>query len=591
MEDAQNEIVDQIDELNALMRNFDVVDVDSETIDDYKEKLAKIDDLFVKTDKDITKFVRKYSNNGLDAQSSQAWNGQLSKLQSDVRSHRDRIKAKVIQVRASTSANTNDGLDAKKLELELLARQVVAQEAISNSNTQQINQTLREADAKRCNSLVKAKAKAASIRADVEELDKAINETRDWKNATDITVKRAMRNIKEWKKEIIKIIEAKREFLILVDENEFTDEDDDVSKDLVDRVVTDLKEDVEAMIVAIKNEDNIRALYTLDITPVADPVKLPKFAGKDGEDFHQFREEMNRGFIQNRISIADQLPKLRECLSGAALALVPKSTITTVDEAWTVLKKSYGDAYRIIKFRKEELMKVGKFPKLNERNKGGYNQQIAWYLKVENLLKGILDLGKNHPEYSDAAFSIEFLSTVAMMFPQRISEKLYDCGGQRDVRLQNMLSQIVIFREKAQGMQVFMEASSPQTTVGNGGSGGSGGGNPQQHSQVTGGGRHGVIQGLIAYKPPRRDENCRICNMLETEGDTDNLYDDHIHNFPTGCPRYINMTMKQRADIARKAKLCLNCHDPEYTYKGVDRNHSCSKGKKSRYTCTNSSCR
>ena len=591
MEDAQNEIVDQIDELNALMRNFDVVDVDSETIDDYKEKLAKIDDLFVKTDKDITKFVRKYSNNGLDAQSSQAWNGQLSKLQSDVRSHRDRIKAKVIQVRASTSANTNDGLDAKKLELELLARQVVAQEAISNSNTQQINQTLREADAKRCNSLVKAKAKAASIRADVEELDKAINETRDWKNATDITVKRAMRNIKEWKKEINKIIEAKREFIILVDENEFTDEDDDVSKDLVDRVVTDLKEDVEAMIVAIKNEDNIRALYTLDITPVADPVKLPKFAGKDGEDFHQFREEMNRGFIQNRISIADQLPKLRECLSGAALALVPKSTITTVDEAWTVLKKSYGDAYRIIKFRKEELMKVGKFPKLNERNKGGYNQQIAWYLKVENLLKGILDLGKNHPEYSDAAFSIEFLSTVAMMFPQRISEKLYDCGGQRDVRLQNMLSQIVIFREKAQGMQVFMEASSPQTTVGNGGSGGSGGGNPQQHSQVTGGGRHGVIQGLIAYKPPRRDENCRICNMLETEGDTDNLYDDHIHNFPTGCPRYINMTMKQRADIARKAKLCLNCHDPEYTYKGVDRNHSCSKGKKSRYTCTNSSCR
>merc|ERR1711888_177078 len=114
-----------------------------------------------------------------------------------------------------------------------------------------------------------------------------------------------------------------------------------------------------------------------------------------------------------------------------------------------------------------------------------------------------------------------------------------------------------------------------------------GGLSTQQQSQVSGGGGYSVVQGLIAYKPPRRDENCRICNMLETEGDTDNLYDDHIHNFPTGCPRYINMTMKQRADIARKAKLCLNCHDPEYTYKGVDRNHNCSKGKKSRYTCTN----
>ena len=35
-------------------------------------------------------------------------------------------------------------------------------------------------------------------------------------------------------------------------------------------------------------------------------------------------------------------------------------SVRTVDEAWVVLKKSYGDAYRIIKFRKEELMKVGK---------------------------------------------------------------------------------------------------------------------------------------------------------------------------------------------------------------------------------------
>ena len=74
--------------------------------------------------------------------------------------------------------------------------------------------------------------------------------------------------------------------------------------------------------------------------------------------------------MQNRISKADQLLKLRECLLGSALSLVPKSTVTTIDEAWAVLKKSYGDVYRIIKYRKEELMKVGKFPKVNDRNKG-----------------------------------------------------------------------------------------------------------------------------------------------------------------------------------------------------------------------------
>ena len=75
-----------------------------------------------------------------------------------------------------------------------------------------------------------------------------------------------------------------------------------------------------------------------------------------------------------------------------------------------------------------------------------------------------------------------------------------------------------------------MESSSSHSA---GGSGVPGAGTIQQHSQVSGRGGLRVVQGLVAYKPPRRDENCRICNTLETEGDTENLYDDHIHNFPT----------------------------------------------------------
>ena len=78
-------------------------------------------------------------------------------------------------------------------------------------------------------------------------------------------------------------------------------------------------------------------------------------------------------------------------LSGAALMFVPKSTVMTIDDAWIVLRKSYGDAYRIIKYRKDELMKVGKFPRVNERSQGGYSRQIGWFLKVETLLKGVLE--------------------------------------------------------------------------------------------------------------------------------------------------------------------------------------------------------
>ena len=235
--------------------------------------------------------------------------------------------------------------------------QVAAHEALVTSNT---NQTLKEADDKRSHALVKAKTKSESIKADVEELDKVINETTDWKNATDIVVKKAMRNIEKWRKEMNKITEAKREFKIVVEMNQFNEDEDGVSLTHVEREVRELKEDLEAAILSIENEDNIRALYTLDLTPVTDPVKLPKYSGKEGEDFHSFKEEMSRGFVQNRTPKADQLLKLRESLSGAALSLVPKSTVNTIDEAWMVLKKSFGDAYRVIKFRKEELMKLMK---------------------------------------------------------------------------------------------------------------------------------------------------------------------------------------------------------------------------------------
>ena len=93
---------------------------------------------------------------------------------------------------------------------------------------------------------------------------------------------------------------------------------------------------------------------------------------------------------------------------------------------------------------------------------------------------------------------------------------------------------------------------------------------------------------LIAYKPPRRDVDCRICQQLEGEGDTINIYDNHLHNYPTGCPRYITMSIENRNKIARKAKFCLRCHDPAYiNTSATQASHDCLIGlnkKRSRYT-------
>ena len=214
----------------------------------------------------------------------------IEEVENDIHSKTDevmelmatRIMAKVDEIR-DPSNGARDILKAK--ELELLERQVVAQEAMLTLNN---NQILREAAAKKHDALVEAKAKANSVLFYVKELDKVVNETRDWKNASNYKVKRAMRNVVEWKEEMYKIIETKRELKTLVEKNGFTDEDD-VKQDRVEREVDGLKGELDAVILSIEKEDDFRALCTLDTTPVLDPVKLPEFSGKDGEDFHLFK--------------------------------------------------------------------------------------------------------------------------------------------------------------------------------------------------------------------------------------------------------------------------------------------------------------
>ena len=98
---------------------------------------------------------------------------------------------------------------------------------------------------------------------------------------------------------------------------------------------------------------------------------------------------------------------------------------------------------------------------------------------------------------------------------------------------------------------------------------------------------------LIFHDPPIRDESCRICNTLEAHGDTKQLYDNHVSNYPTGCPRYVGMSVNRRYQLALEAKLCLACHHPDYIHKKSDKDHKCSvvsSKRKGRFTCQSSGC-
>ena len=143
------------------------------------------------------------------------------------------------------------------------------------------------------------------------------------------------------------------------------------------------------------NEDNERQLYSLDTTKVS-KVNLPTFEGKDCEDFSKFKENIEKGFVTNRISRDEQIIKLRECLKGHARKRVPDSNVTDIKEAWRILKLTFGNPIKIIKQRKEALMKLGPLPRKGPRN--NFNAQIAWYIDLTTFLRELINLAIKNPD-------------------------------------------------------------------------------------------------------------------------------------------------------------------------------------------------
>ena len=193
-------------------------------------------------------------------------------------------------------------------------------------------------------------------------------------------------------------------------QREFEVEENEVECGRLAKLVEDLEEEVDEVKKKIITEDNERELYSIDTLKVS-KVNLPTFGGKDSEDFSKFKEDIEKGFKTNRISRDEQIIKLRECLKGHARKLIPDSNVTNIKEAWRLLKQSFGNPIKIIKQRKEALMKLGMKP----RYSSNMSSEIAWYIDITTFLRELIDLGIKNPDYSELIFSNQFAVDIRQL--------------------------------------------------------------------------------------------------------------------------------------------------------------------------------
>ena len=222
----------------------------------------------------------------------------------------------------------------------------------------------------------KVQAKLENIMEDLVKLSSKATKVDDWSNATDLAVARAMRENEKLRNEFDRINAARRDIKELMAEFDLHETRDGLSIQEADQRLVDVEEEVVNTIKAVEEQNDARELYTLDEVKV-DKVKLPTFGGKDNKDYEKFKRDLFKGFAQNRVTQADKLDKLRECLSGEAKRLVPQSITSNVDDVIKVLDQAYGDPIRLFNYREDYFFKLGKQPKKND--KGDYQAQVQWF--------------------------------------------------------------------------------------------------------------------------------------------------------------------------------------------------------------------
>ena len=474
------------------------------------------------------------------------------------------------------------------------------------SNAQSLASAASEQSlAKRAQNSVTVESKY--VKEKIQEIHTEFTKVRNWSDAEDHVVELEMTKVKGWKermnalKEKIKTIEIK-----------CLDHDLDMTpfttcKHELDSAVAELEFVIEQM----EHEDTERGLYSLNPGKAAN-LSYPTFSGSDSEDYFKFKKEMENCFRGNRIRREDQVTVLKKELKGDALKLLP-SNVTSIATAWDLLNQIYGDPKRILLNRKAKIKAMTPFYKLDKfggnagRTAGEAKQMVDWCVAMELVLEDLFAVAKKSVDMNNSVFSEDLYSTVSLLLSANIIGVINKEAGSYKEKLEALYKFV---KDKKEELKPFLAQTAPSTSSSKDNSsqsdikansrgrfsGFSGGGRNRGGSSDTDAGCLPIAgcAGFTSFKRPQRFDSCRVCKLLDKEGTTSGLYEEHLTDNVIGCPVFALMDVETRLSYARRAKLCLHCLDGEYVWKPSTRHVDCvaseRKNKRWYFSCSEPKC-
>ena len=423
---------------------------------------------------------------------------------------------------------------------------------------------------------VDLKINAEKVSTAVKNLKQEISKSEDWNAAESHEIELAMTKLDSWKSQIKylkdRIWEMKRNVEIYgLDRTDLA-------------TATAAVETVEAEAVLamnnIQHEDTERFLHSLNKSKAAD-LKYPTFGGQMDEDFTKFFKEFKNCLLANRIRAEDQVAKLREHLKGSTKTLIP-ATLKTVDEAFNILNPIYGHASRVMKSRKAKISALGMFPTSSQKTAANVRKQLEWYLALSTNLDELFALADESDELNREIYNMSTHDSILELFPMKMHEDLSNATGGSKAMIKYVHTYINQKMEKLQNQLKKLpdEVSTASKAKSN-------------HNPKNVNLSNLVPNANQSFRPPQRWESCRICLVLDKEGKTAGLYENHTHDVAAGCPVFVAMDTAERFRYATKAKLCIFCLDADFVYRGRGTRHStCIAFKKScQFTCQGQNCK
>ena len=303
----------EMHDIENMMRMFPPEHMTADRLQVYNEELKEIKDKFRGFSTQLLTFCLKYSSITQVPRSLQGhpmtiewWQNLEQTLAVKVGNHHLRIR----QAASELQVNRAGLSDFERRDLEIKEKQL----ALMEENNK------KSAQAEKVNANAVAQSRYDEILTISIELDDYLNIVTDWEKATRAEVITAMKSQDKWAQRYNDLHKAHRAFSVATSTyllSEETEKVEDIMQEMIEKYSEVTK--------AIQEEDKKRELYSL-VGDSTEQVKMPRFSGVAGEDFTTFKSKLMLALEKNRVAAADKIDKLRSCLSGQALALVPEKT-------------------------------------------------------------------------------------------------------------------------------------------------------------------------------------------------------------------------------------------------------------------------